>query len=53
MFIDVDCDRVVPNISVPTVVADEFEYVKYFIDNVVPAEIISPTIPSSMFEFRK
>ena len=53
MFIDVDCDRVVPNISIPTVVADDFEYVNYFIDKVVPPEIISPTIPSSMFESPK
>ena len=40
----VDSDRGVPNISIPAVVADDFEYVINFTDNVVPPEI-RPLIP--------
>ena len=32
-------DKVVPEISIPTVVADDFEYVIDFTDTVVPPEI--------------
>ena len=32
----VDSDRVVPDIFIPTVAADDFEYVIDFTDNVVP-----------------
>ena len=41
----VDSDGVVPDISIPTVVVDDFQYVTGFTDNVVPSEI-SPPIPS-------
>ena len=45
MTLAVDSDRVVPDIPIPIVVADDFKYVIDFTDNKVPPEI-STTIPS-------
>ena len=38
-FLAKNFDKVVPEISIPTVVADDFEYVIDFTDTVVPPEI--------------